>query len=136
MGFKDKISAAQAAASEIQAKANELQAKANAKADAAQAAMMQNLTDSNGLLTFPVHEEGRNGNVKVAPGRLIRTIKKGAFKQDDTSFITYASIQSLKIERKLGKSTIVLLTATGTYRWKVTAAEQMKAAIEEQMFSQ
>ena len=80
-------------------------------------------------------QDGRNGTVKVAPGRLIRTVKKGMMKQDDTVLIAYASIQSLKIERKLGKSTIVLVTMTDTYSWKVTAAEKMKEAIEAEMFA-
>lgn len=139
MGFMDKINAAQAAVESYdenrRAKLDDRKAKLIAKQDERKAKLDDTITDENGWLTFSIHEDGRNGNVKVAPGRLIRTVKKGIAKQDDTVLITYASIQSLKIERKLGYSSIVISTSVGNFKWKVTAAERMKEAIEAEMFA-
>jgi hypothetical protein len=126
MSFMDKVNDLK------EAQAKHMQ-QAKAKREEAVAKQNERLTGEDGLLTFRIHEDGRNGNVKVAPGRLIRTVEK-RMTQNDTVLITYDSIQSLKIERKFGKSSIVLITGVGTYEWKVTAAERLKEAIEAEMF--
>jgi hypothetical protein len=127
MSFMDKVNDLK------EAQAKHMQ-QAKAKREEAVAKQNERLTGEDGLLTFRIHEDGRNGNVKVAPGRLIRTVEKRMLQQSDTVLITYDSIQSLKIERKFGLSSIVLVTGVGTYEWKVTAAERLKEAIEAEMF--
>ena len=107
MSFMDKVNDLK------EAQAKHMQ-QAKAKREEAVAKQNERLTGEDGLLTFRIHEDGRNGNVKVAPGRLIRTVEKRMLQQSDTVLITYDSIQSLKIERKFGLSSIVLVTGVGT----------------------
>jgi hypothetical protein len=137
MSFMDKVNDLKEAQAkhmqQAKAKREERAQKAKVSHEEAVARQNERLTGEDGLLTFRIHEDGRNGNVKVAPGRLIRTVEKRMM-QNDTVLITYDSIQSLKIERKFGKSSIVVVTGVGTYEWKVTAAERLKEAIEAEMF--
>lgn len=84
--------------------------------------------------TYRIKEDGKNGTVEIAQGRLIRTHKKTLGK-DDIQTIPIKAISAVDHDRRgLGSDIVRVTTAAGSYEWKVSNAEQMVAEIHAQMF--
>ena len=89
---------------------------------------------SAGGVMFQIKEEGKNGTLEVAQGRLIRTHKK-TFGKDDVQTIPIKAITAVDHDRRGFGSDIVRVTVGAvSYEWKVANAERMVAEIHGQMF--
>jgi hypothetical protein len=92
------------------------------------------LDDATGGSMFAIREDGKNGTVEVAEGRVIRTRKKSMGKDDIQTFPIKA-ITAVSHDRKtLGTDIVQLTVGLVTYEWKVADAEKMVADLHSQMF--
>jgi hypothetical protein len=89
---------------------------------------------SAGGSMFVIREDGKNGTVEIAEGRIIRTRKKTMGK-DDIQTIPIKAITAVSHDRKtLGTDIVNLTVGSVSYEWKVANAEQMVADLHSQMF--
>ncbi len=73
------------------------------------------------MTTFKISEEGKNGEVTLAPTGLDRTLKRLVGK-DDRQFIPYKSIAFVEHDRKrLGRDEVNLQVGNKQFSWKIQA---------------